>query len=327
MIAMKKTDKKATFIMMVGLPASGKSTIANILHSKRGYLHLSSDEIRKELLGSEESQEDNELVFDTMRRRTLEALKNGQDVVYDATNVNSKRRKGFLKQLPKNINKECIYMATNYMECQNRNRLRDRMIPFAVILKMFRAMQIPMEHEGWDKISIHREVDKYKLKLPRDARDISFNYYERFLKNNHELRGNVDLAQDSSYHSLSVHRHMYASYEEGLKIGAGDFILLACLLHDTGKYWTKSFKENSRYANFYGHENVSAQLTIIEMIDLGYSESMALSMGALVQLHTRIMQLSNQEKSVVLLRKFKEEIGNELYDKLEVLHKCDKNGK
>ena len=72
------------FVMLVGLPASGKSTVANEYMGK-GYLIFSSDAIRKELFGDENDQTDNNLVFNTLHNRIRTAMKDGFSVVYDAT--------------------------------------------------------------------------------------------------------------------------------------------------------------------------------------------------------------------------------------------------
>lgn len=52
-----------TFVLMVGLPASGKSTYAQELAEEMRAVICSSDAIRKELFGDENSQDNNEEVF------------------------------------------------------------------------------------------------------------------------------------------------------------------------------------------------------------------------------------------------------------------------
>ena len=65
---------KPDFIVLVGLPASGKSTFAesislNYKHFECPCIVHSSDAIRKELWGSEEDQQHPEIVFEEMRQR------------------------------------------------------------------------------------------------------------------------------------------------------------------------------------------------------------------------------------------------------------------
>lgn len=90
-----------TFTMYIGLSGSGKSTLAeNQLIYKttelnRKVAYLSSDEIRKELFGDENDQSHNVKVFEEMFKRTRRALIEGEDVIYDATNLSSKRRRNF----------------------------------------------------------------------------------------------------------------------------------------------------------------------------------------------------------------------------------------
>ena len=79
--------------MMVGLPGSGKSTYAKQLSEETNAVICSSDTIREELYGDENSQDNNDEVFKILHSRIKENLKNGKNVIYDATNINSKRRK------------------------------------------------------------------------------------------------------------------------------------------------------------------------------------------------------------------------------------------
>jgi len=84
-------NKLPIFCMLVGLPGSGKTSFALSLKDK--YDIISSDSIRKELYGSERIQENNNKVFEIMRKRAIEALKSGKNVIYDATNMTRKFRK------------------------------------------------------------------------------------------------------------------------------------------------------------------------------------------------------------------------------------------
>ena len=69
--------------MYIGLPGSGKSTIAA---AQKGVTIISSDAIRNELYGDENILGKHNEVFELMLRRTREALLKGESVCYDATN-------------------------------------------------------------------------------------------------------------------------------------------------------------------------------------------------------------------------------------------------
>ena len=79
-------------ITLVGLAGSGKSTYAKTLSDKYGYKIHSSDALRKEMFGDENanSREQNERMFAELHRRIKDDLKNGINVIYDATNINKR---------------------------------------------------------------------------------------------------------------------------------------------------------------------------------------------------------------------------------------------
>ena len=80
-------------IMLVGIPASGKTTIAKE-YEKNGYTWHSSDAIRIEF-DLPQTKEGNIETFNILHKRIQEDLKNGKNVIYDATNMSRKRRIGF----------------------------------------------------------------------------------------------------------------------------------------------------------------------------------------------------------------------------------------
>lgn len=117
------------FIMLVGLPASGKSTYAEKLKEKGYHVH-SSDEIREELTGDVNSQDKNTDVFSELHKRVKNDLKNGISCVYDATNMIIKRRKAFLDEIKKyDCMKTCILFVVPVDVCKERNSHRKRKVP------------------------------------------------------------------------------------------------------------------------------------------------------------------------------------------------------
>ena len=96
-----ETSTNPVLVMMVGLPASGKSTIAHNLAKENNYIIFSSDELRVELYGDINDQNHNHDLFIELHKRIKTALKEGNNVIYDACNLSSKRRVAFLQELKK----------------------------------------------------------------------------------------------------------------------------------------------------------------------------------------------------------------------------------
>lgn len=81
--------------MLVGIPGSGKSTYAkNVLAKEHHYPIISSDKVRQMHPDWDES-----LVWPEVYRLLAEAIKNGQDAIYDATSVTPKVRARFFKMV------------------------------------------------------------------------------------------------------------------------------------------------------------------------------------------------------------------------------------
>lgn len=144
-----------TLFMLVGIPGSGKSQIAHEIVAsadKTTKIH-SSDALRKELLGDEATQGDNNKLFAELHRRIRVDLIAGNNVIYDATNIRKKTRIGFLMTL-KNItcHSVCLCVMTPYENCLERNSKRDRKVPVNVTKNMLKNWQPPHYNEGFDEI-------------------------------------------------------------------------------------------------------------------------------------------------------------------------------
>ena len=115
------------FIMMCGLPGSGKSTYAKKHFVGENIEYLSSDELREELLGDENNQEENNKIFEEMERRTISALKAGKSVVYDACNTSYKKRSHLIKQINRyHVYKICVVVYADLADCYvSLNRKND----------------------------------------------------------------------------------------------------------------------------------------------------------------------------------------------------------
>jgi putative nucleotidyltransferase with HDIG domain len=328
---------KSTLYYLIGLPGSGKSTFAKAFaeQEETNTKVLSSDSIRAEMFGSEEVQDDPSKVFDALFKKAKELLAQGYNVMVDATNVNRKKRINALKQFP-NVHKVALYIATPIGRCIINDAKRERTVGTEVITRMYEQMQVPAKFEGWDMIQI---VNVYPV-IQRRSNDIEFlndavktnrdkQAIMKLLSDNFTCFQNIyNLPQDSRYHSLSVSRHTYYVYEYLHENYRGEdrlAMLWAGLLHDTGKFQTKRYKPGARYANFFAHENVSAQHACLVLQELGFGEDFVLEVMEICQLHMELLNIDGDDENA--LNKKCLTWGPRLYDNLFLFHEADTNAK
>ena len=296
--------------MMIGLPASGKSTIAKEISKKENAVIISTDSLRQEMLNNIDSQECNEIIFKEAEKRLKEHLAVNRNVIFDATNINYKKRRDWLNRFNKyNVRKIAILVATPYEECVERNLARSKQVPEEVITRMYQSFYVPQYFEGFDEIQVRYNSD-----------------YILFFE---ELK---DIEQDNSYHTLSVLKHcekvsqiLNNEYEGHIE----NFVLgLAGLLHDIGKLKTKSFKnskgEITEDAHFYNHEKVSAYDSLFHskiriLLENEKCNRQILKIIKLIQWHM-ILHFNWEEKTI---NKYKRMLGFECWKYLESIHKAD----
>ena len=132
-----------TLNMMIGIPGSGKSTFAQEYLSGT---YLSSDDLRDELGKID--------IWEEMHVRTEEALRLGEDVIYDATNIKKKDRKTVLELAKEYGARSVAYvMDTPFEECLERNKMRDvkRIVPVDVVERMRENYELTT-YEEFDEI-------------------------------------------------------------------------------------------------------------------------------------------------------------------------------
>lgn len=139
----------SNLIMMVGCPASGKSTVAKnfATSSTYGGLYVSRDVIRFSMVKEDEeyfSKEDE--VFEKFVEIIQEGLITNERVYVDATNLNEKSRNKVLDKLNlDNVDLYAIVMKTPLEECLRRNALREgrECVPESAVRRMFLSMTNP----------------------------------------------------------------------------------------------------------------------------------------------------------------------------------------
>jgi predicted kinase len=303
-------------ICMVGVAGSGKSTIAMRISSqmKKEVVLLSSDAIRGEIYGDENCQRNPGRVFDIMHQRTVAALSQGISVVYDATNLNCKRRMNFLKSIAHiDCRKICVVVVSTPEDIEERMKSRDRKVPMEVVHKQMCQFQCPNYYEDWDSIWI-----EYNSK-PEDC-------HASYTK----LWRECDIPHDNPHHSLSVMEHMnkaadvaedLAWKDDGLSLVHERWV---ARIHDIGKARTKSFigrdGNPSEVAHYIGHQNYSAYYSLIfDNSDFDISLEHSLDNACLIQWH-----MEHHLRDPYSLSKFYKMIGPKLLKRLTVLEKADK---
>lgn len=306
----------SNFIMMIGLPGVGKDYfIENTLkYIYPNAIILSSDDIRKEIFNDVNDQTHNSEVFSIMRERTLNALKNGYDVIYNATNINAKKRMALLSQLPE-CRKIAYLMLADIDLVFHNNATRTRNVPEYVIYKMYKSFQMPHSSEDFD--------------------DIILSIYENpayFTPLELESSLNNMCEHDNPHHTLSCGAHCQQAEIEMINlIRDSDYIydkdyciilLLAARYHDLCKYKCKTFDKEKGIAHFYGHEYASAYdfLTLSDGGEMfGLTKDEALLVANLINDHMSYFSGNNRVESIC---KRKGPVYKEL---LNILHTADIN--
>jgi predicted kinase len=146
-----------TLYIAVGLPGSGKSTYAKNFIKGKDIEYLSSDELRAVYGKSEEDQTVTPLVFGHIKRKVDEFLKDGKNVLVDATSVNRRERSDYINSAKKYGAKVvAIVFKMDRQGLIDRNKKRGeqggRVVPDFVIDKMLAKFEEPSYSEGIDEI-------------------------------------------------------------------------------------------------------------------------------------------------------------------------------
>lgn len=297
------------FIMLCGLPGSGKTTFCNRYKDDKDYLIVSSDLIR-ESFGDINDQSKNNEVFQIVHHRIKEGLKKGFNVIQDSTNLSRKRRIAFLKELGDiQCKKICVLLGTPFEFCLAQNFARERQVPEEVMCRMYKNFQMPCTYEGWDEIIIHYGREEYKT------------YYGDVMEYVNSLS---NFNQNNSHHMLTLGDHMLKAGNHVLHLNGRvyDDVVLAAFTHDIGKSDTKSFinknGELTTEAHYYSHHNVGAYKSLFFEYP-GYVDKEHVAL--LIELHMRPhMEWKQSEKAK---KKDQRMFGEDAIKDVELIHAAD----
>lgn len=303
-------------ITLVGLPGSGKSNWAKIYKSTQGNVEIvSSDSLRGELYGAEETQGNNTDLFNKIHQTIVDHLTGGKDVIFDATNLVTKHRIQFLKFInahTRGVHKKAVVFCTTYATCLERNGIRSRSVPENVVKRMRESFTCPQYYEFWDEIE-----------LLYDDLFLAFEMGEYDGKK--ILPPMFGFNQDNHHHTETLYNHtvdvLLAVQDECFEIRN------AALLHDYGKLFTKMFRDArgnpSDIAHYYGHENVGAYESLFFLKTGGALDKEIIYTAGIIQNHMRMNNATTEKSRLKLFNM----VGEQMYNDLEVLHLADTKGK
>lgn len=147
----------AKLIMLIGIQGSGKTTYSKELSKEYNAEVVSTDKVRQTYPGIVESE-----VFPTVYKLCAEKLKEGNNVILDATHITPKVRKrtfDALDQYEVEYEKIAFYMDTPVEECIKRVDIRNKnpeelFIPLEVIESYGKNLIAPTKEEGFSEIYI-----------------------------------------------------------------------------------------------------------------------------------------------------------------------------
>ena len=305
----------AALNIMIGFPGSGKSSYAKKYLLTNNSVYLSSDDIRIELYGFED-QTHNDVVFETMKKRTLNALRDGKDVIYDATNLSKKRRSGIIseaRKLSAQINAYLCCTPINIILERNITRV-ERQLPWDKLVQMIQSIEPPMYYEGFDNIYL-----------------IDGGIYNDIYDYNFLIKECSGYNQDNPHHYETLEEHIKAVTKKAESLGETFYYIDAYILiqaaryHDFGKLYTKTFNDKKNHFVYYGHDKVSAYLFMCHVRKQQMRDSLnrvrlsndSYKIGALILNH---MEWYRREDMTPIKELFNDD---DLYYMLELLHEAD----
>ncbi|MEH2160094.1 MAG: AAA family ATPase [Nostoc sp.] len=178
---------------LIGIPGSGKSTFAAELAKLGNYRIVSTDAIRQQLYGDANIQGEWNQVEEKVISEIVNALTQGDSIIYDATNAKRGWRMELLSKLKFSLAVFPLWMAwylqTPVAICKLWNQQRVRQVPDFVIENMHKSLQNfpPIAAEGFATV---KEIDvtspKFDIEqIATQIQQLSHSLTNRANRNSH----------------------------------------------------------------------------------------------------------------------------------------------
>lgn len=152
-------------VLLIGLPGSGKSTWITAEQLRADFVPftvISSDNVL-ERIASEKGITYSEAFKDHIGQATAEmkssfknAIAEGENIIWDQTNMSKKKRRGILSQIPADYYKIAVDFSVLPVELKRRlterAELTGKHIPWKIVEDMGKNYQAPDKEEGFDEI-------------------------------------------------------------------------------------------------------------------------------------------------------------------------------
>ncbi len=152
-----------TLILLSAVPGSGKSTWANKYQREhKNTFVVASDEIRKELFGSEECFIDEKRVWRVFNERLNEHVGDMDDltVIADATHLSNRLRKMYYDLTPAFDKHVLVIFDIPFEASLYQNSMRSRKVPLEIMNKLKAEYEVPSEEieNLYDEIIYIRDI-------------------------------------------------------------------------------------------------------------------------------------------------------------------------
>ena len=238
-----KYSKYSILILLIGLPASGKSVLAeklkNELKNKHGlnevYI-IDTDIIRFRLFGSDFCHTNEKFAVDEKNNKVFEKLSPGNIIIVDDLHYLTSMRHRFYEMCLKKVALYIpIYLSTPVSQCKKWNKKRGLPVPQKVIDEVASKFDIPGKKYLWDRTLLNFDPTSQKM---NEIVEKSLQFIEEKLKK--EINNTSDNKSLQKIQIIKVEKSKeISSFDKKSRVIIHNIIIKAYtdeILREIGKY-------------------------------------------------------------------------------------------